>query len=590
MKSINKISGIFLALLATAIFYSCNEEVEYTPAEKLNSDQVYFPSSNKASINLSSLEQSFRITIARVKTDNAVTVPLTATGGGEFYNIPASVAFAQGESTGLITIGYDPAVVGFDNFTEIKLSIGGEGYTSPYGLTEYTVKVGIPAPWVSLGKCTFIEDFLTTFYGVDNIPYQVEIQENQLQPGFFRLVNAFGADYPYNDPGDWDTSKDWYLEIHAEDPTAVYMNVQETGMIWSYGMFSVGSLAGYYMERGQTLEEVKAAGYTGTYENGVITFPAATMLIKMANYQNGGLYKANNNGAFKVAMPGVVLADYSLAIAYAGKYTDAKDKIAGVLAQILEAGKDVESIRLAVVEGTDVDVAVEEIKSGNIPFVEVAAKAATVQLPFAAEPVAGKYTIVAVAYDNDKAQTVASAEFKYAPPAAAETWTAHSTGDYEYSLFFTDDNDGPVTDVGLTLYQSNSDPNRYKIEHWGYDVDFIFTYNEATGEVMVADQEVGYVHPSYGTVMVDDLVDFYGGTNYGQSYYEDGVFHFAVLYYVSAGIFGRGYETFTLTGSSLAAAKVKMSPSIHTENKKAQKASIVLHKELVRNTAGNLLK
>ncbi|MDR2804249.1 MAG: hypothetical protein LBB85_01190, partial [Dysgonamonadaceae bacterium] len=383
MKSIKNILSILLTLIAITTFYSCSEEVEYTPAEKLNTAQVYFPSSNSATIELSSLGQSFQIEIARVKTDDAITVPLTVTGGGALYNIPTSVNFAQGESKAAIVIGYDPDVVGFDNYTELKLSIGGEGYTSPYGLSEYTVKVGIAAPWVSLGKGIFIEDFLTTFYTTENIPYEVEIQENQLQPGFFRLVNAFGEDYPYNDPGDWDTSKDWYLEIHAEDPTAVYINVQETGMIWSYGMFYVGSLAGYYMARGQTLEEQKAAGNTGTYENGVITFPPNTLLVGMANYNNGGLYTANSNGAFTVAMPGVVLADYSIEVAYAGKYTDAQDNDAGVLAQILAIGADVASIRLAVVEGTNVNAAVGGILDGSIESLEVAPQTATVQLPFA---------------------------------------------------------------------------------------------------------------------------------------------------------------------------------------------------------------
>lgn len=580
MKIIKNISGILLALVAMTTFYSCSEEVEYTPAEKLDSEQVYFPTSNSSTINLSSVEQSFQIAIMRGKTGDAVTVPLTVTAESGLYGIPNSVTFAQGESTGVITITYDPDAVGFDNYTTIKLSIGSEGYTSPYGLAEYTINVGIPAPWKSLGKGIFIEDFVSALFGVNNIPYQVEIQENQLTPGFFRLVNPFGAAYPYNDPGDWDESKDWYFEIHAEDPTAVYINVQDLGFDWGYGMMRGGSLAGYYIARGQTLEDVKAAGYTGTYKNGVITFPADVLLFAMAAYNNGGLYTANGNGAFTVAMPGVVLADYSLEVAYAGKYTDAKDNIAGVLAEILEAGADVESVRLAVVEGADVAAAAEGIADGSIKAVEVAAKATTVNIPFATAPVAGRYTIVAVAYAGGEAQAVASAEFKYTPPTS-ETWTARSTGDYVYSLFFTDANDNPVTDPDLTLYQSDADPNRWKIEHWGYDVDFIFTYNVATGEVLVADQEIGYVHPSYGAVMVDDMVDYTGGTNYGKSYYADGVFHFAVIYYVSAGNFGYGEETFTITGAASVTAKTS---TLRSGSQKSVTKSSVLRKQFVRNT------
>ncbi|MDR3118900.1 MAG: hypothetical protein LBU44_05715 [Mediterranea sp.] len=416
MKTIKNISAIILALAAMTTFYSCREdEPEYTPAGKLDTEQVYFPSSNSASIVLSSRENSFEVSIARIKTDAATTVPLTVTGANGLYNVPASVAFAQGASTAVITITYDPDAVGFDNFTELKLSIGGDSYTTGYGFPEYVFTVGIPAPWMSLGDCTFTEDFLTTFYGTGNDPYMVEIQENQLQPGLFRLVNPFGEAYPYNDPGDWDASRDWYLEVHAEDPTAVYINVQETGMIWTNGMFSVGSKAGNFMAGGQTLEEVKASGYTGTYENGVITFPLGTMLIAMAEYNSGSLYTANTNGAFKIVMPGVVLADYSIAIAYAGTYMNTNNEVAGVLVQISAVGGDVETIRLAVVAGTDVEATIEEIKSGNIDSVEAPAKTGTVLVPFTAAPAAGSYTIVAVAYGDDKGQAAADATFQYTP-------------------------------------------------------------------------------------------------------------------------------------------------------------------------------
>ncbi len=54
---------------------------------------------------------------------------------------------------------YDPNKVGFDKFSELTLKIGDETYATTYGLSQYTVKVGIPSPWETLGKGTFIEDF-----------------------------------------------------------------------------------------------------------------------------------------------------------------------------------------------------------------------------------------------------------------------------------------------------------------------------------------------------------------------------------------------------------------------------------------------
>jgi hypothetical protein len=526
-----------------------DDDAKYTPAEQEPGAQVYFPSTNSSSVSLSTANTSFNVIVNRVVTDEATTVPVTVTGNDEgYYTVPSSVSFAQGESTATLAVSYDPEVVGYDNYTSLTFTLASE-YTTEYGMSSYTVKVGIPAPWKSLGQCTFVEDFLTTFYGIENIAYNVEIQENMLQPGYFRLVNAFGEAYPYNDPGDWDDSQDWYLEIHAEDPDGVYMSVQETGMAWSYGMFTVGSLAGYYIERqGKTLEEMKAAGYTGTYKDGIITFPTKTMLVGMADYNNGGLYTANTNGAFKVVMPGVVLADYSVEVAYAGKYTNAAGEDAGVIANLNSVGADVDFVRLAVVPGTDTDYAYEAARSENVDVVDVDPSTAQALVPFTEAPEDGKYTLIAISYSGKVAQEASYATFKYVSSGeAAETWTAQYVGNYTYTQFFGSE-DEPAVDEGLVLYQSDKDANRWKIEHWGYDADFIFTFDQTTGEILVQDQETGYEYGSYGMVMVDDIVDYTGSQNYGYSYYENGAFHFNVVYYVSAGIFSYGEETFELTG------------------------------------------
>jgi hypothetical protein len=526
-----------------------DDDAKYTPAEQEPGAQVYFPSTNSSSVSLSTANTSFNVIVNRVVTDEATTVPVTVTGNDEgYYTVPSSVSFAQGESTATLAVSYDPEVVGYDNYTSLTFTLASE-YTTEYGMSSYTVKVGIPAPWKSLGQCTFVEDFLTTFYGIENIAYNVEIQENMLQPGYFRLVNAFGEAYPYNDPGDWDDSQDWYLEIHAEDPDGVYMSVQETGMAWSYGMFTVGSLAGYYIERqGKTLEEMKAAGYTGTYKDGIITFPTKTMLVGMADYNNGGLYTANTNGAFKVVMPGVVLADYSVEVAYAGKYTNAAGEDAGVIANLNSVGADVDFVRLAVVPGTDTDYAYEAARSENVDVVDVDPSTAQALVPFTEAPEDGKYILVAISYSGKVAQEASYATFKYVSSGeAAETWTAQYVGNYTYTQFFGSE-DEPAVDEGLVLYQSDKDANRWKIEHWGYDADFIFTFDQTTGEILVQDQETGYEYGSYGMVMVDDIVDYTGSQNYGYSYYENGAFHFNVVYYVSAGIFSYGEETFELTG------------------------------------------
>lgn len=400
MKTVKYILGVLVMFITMTTFYSCKDEAPvYDPAEKVNNDQVFFPNTNSSTIKASSLATSFDVAIARVKTDGAISVPLTLTGGDGQYSIPASVSFNAGQAATSIKVTYDPEKIGFDNFSDLVISIG-EAFKTPYGLTDYPFNVGIPAPWKSLGKGTFIDDFVSAFYGVGNVAWEVEIQENELQPGFFRVVNPYAKDYPYNDAGDWDTSKDYYFEIHAENPDAVYINVQETGMDWGYGKFLFGSLAGYYMSRGETLEKQITEKRVGTFKDGIISFPPKTLVAGMANYNAGALRVANGKGAFMVLMPGVVLADYSINVTYLGRFTNTKDK--NFVVADVEFGDDVESAKVALVAGKDINAAIAGIMNGSIESQEIEEGG---ELMFAND-VDGTYSLVAVSYGGGEAQEV----------------------------------------------------------------------------------------------------------------------------------------------------------------------------------------
>ena len=158
--------------------------------------------------------------------------------------------------------------------------------------------------WRSLGMATYTEDCVTTFFNVENVSYQVEVRENTNQPGLYRIINPYGAAYPYNAEGDYDTSKEYFIEIDATDHEGVYIpGIYGTGMNWGYGEFSITSMAYYYMvSNGATFEEVKDAGYCGVLADGVITFPAQSLLISLSEYNGGNFYTSNNNGAFRLDM------------------------------------------------------------------------------------------------------------------------------------------------------------------------------------------------------------------------------------------------------------------------------------------------
>ncbi len=441
MKTIHKILGTWALACFALAFGACTEEAKYTPADVPGGEQVYFANNLGQRIELKKDATSFDVEVRRINTESTATVNITASGANSNFTIPGSVTFAAGQEVAPLSISYKADEMEYEDFCTITLTLNDESVKTPYGEASYTFQAGIPAPWTSLGKATFVEDFMSALYsGVENIAYEVEIQENDLTSGYYRLVNPFGAAYPFNAPGQYDTSKDYYLEIHAENPEAVYISIQGVGMDWGYGEVLVGSLAGYYLANGGlTPEEIAEKGYFGTFEEGVISFPASTMLAGEAGYNSGALYIANANGAFRVAMPGVELTDYTVEINYAGKYTDVKNNDAGVMAQISKVGEDVEYIRLALIEGEDVVTAVNGILDETLETMEIPAEVTTVQIPFPAAPVEGSYTLIAVSYGNKEAQSVSYSTFKYTLPAAAETWTDAYAGTFTYSLWWSAD-------------------------------------------------------------------------------------------------------------------------------------------------------
>ena len=177
----------------------------------------------------------------------------------------------------------------------------GEAQDYAFVAFEFT-PAGTDNPWVSLGFCKYTDDLFIMMYTDDPgyIPtYNVEILEHRDTPGLFRLKNAYGADYPYNDPGDYDEGN-VYIEINATDPDGVFIDFQSMGVDWGDGTANIYSFASYFMDRGQSLAQVKADGHCGTYKNGVITFPERELLV---NFEGStSLYYANTNGMWKVDM------------------------------------------------------------------------------------------------------------------------------------------------------------------------------------------------------------------------------------------------------------------------------------------------
>lgn len=216
------------------------------------------------------------------------------------------------------TAGYTTLATGLSDGTSYTVVVWGtNGYQTVTATAEFATEKN-PEVFKSLGMGTYTEDYLFgLFEGLENVTYEVEIEESVDNPGKYRLVNPYGAAYPFNQPGDYDDTQDYYMVINAQDPEGVYIPLQGVGCDWGYGEWTIYSMAANYLDGGYPLEEVKAAGFCGTLKDGVITFPVKSLLIT-ADGLGGKLYYANTAGAFKVVLPSAVADTPAVTTSVAG--------------------------------------------------------------------------------------------------------------------------------------------------------------------------------------------------------------------------------------------------------------------------------
>lgn len=272
-----KVNKIFFSLIAmlAMMLAACSSDDDYQWAS-VSGAQVYFGNTLPSTVELSADKGSFDVALSRIDDSEELTVALDVTKGeGSIFTVPASATFAAGEKEALITVSYNPSDVVYGNYENITIKVADESLTTNYGSSEYSFKAGATA-WVDWDMGLYREDCMTTFFGVGNPIGEVMIQRNVIEEGMYRIVNAYGEAYEYNEEGDWDASQDYYVTINATDPEAVYVEKSNTGMDWTYGEVSIQSMVSFYLEKGKTLEAIRNEHpeYFGTLVDGVITMPA----------------------------------------------------------------------------------------------------------------------------------------------------------------------------------------------------------------------------------------------------------------------------------------------------------------------------
>ena len=611
MRKLIRLSYLALVGILAAALSACSSDFDYTGAA-VPANQVYFSNTEPSTIQTDKNAGSFNITLHRVDSVGQLTVPLTFTPGeGNIYTVPASVTFADGSKTADIKVTYDPATAKYGSYTGGTIAVSGADIDNTYGLSSYTFTAGA-TEWVDFAENksvgSYREDMLTSLFKVENVVYDVKIQKSIVNEGMYRMVNVYSKNYPYNEDGDYDTSKDYYWVINATDPDHVYFETYNSEMAWSYGQFSFTSMVAYFLSKGNTLEKIKQAKpeLFGTLKNGIITMPAKSMLVSMANYNDGEWLYGNPNGKLAVALPGYTIADYSVEAAFKGRFTDASDNDFATFT--LTLGSDVASVKCALAApGDDVDKVASGIADGSVKSVSATASG-DVELPFTDS---GDYTLVVVTYNanGDVVGTYTVGQKLKSSKEAVEQFTDIASGTFtigaeDKSTMVSDEAWGLLLKQTVTqeavLSQSQSDPTHFKLTPFlSEDSKYALSFTvDANGTIVVDGVETGLSTEAGlpGMLMASDIVTYVGAdtdngkafaANGGASTYDsaNNLYTFVLYYYVGDGAYGLEKETFKVENSGAKALAKAIAKA-----KRAAKAKRGAHRNIQAKGHLRLLK
>lgn len=306
MKKSNK--SLLLGLLAaTMAFTACDYEDDYAPGsgENTNKNAVVFPYEAGAEETVEFDATEWTFTATRAEAGDAVEIPLVVLENtDDCFEVPASIKFEAGQTNALVTIGLKEDMP-YNKACRLDLTVP-ESYRLNYQDGSHMGVVITKSTYIPMsGKAIYREDCMTTFWNTGNPVYEVDIEYDFVNVGRYRLVNPYGEAYPYNEPGDYDADGKYYLEIDATDPDFVYVIGGEQGLNWGYGVVSITSMVDYYMKGGNSLSAVKTAKpeIFGKLEDGMITMPAGSMVIRMDGANSGNWAPSNTSGQFAIVLP-----------------------------------------------------------------------------------------------------------------------------------------------------------------------------------------------------------------------------------------------------------------------------------------------
>ncbi len=403
-----KLNKLFAYIAASALLFgsaACSDDDTYSAGPKVEGAQAYFPDEMASKLFSVNEEKSISIPVNRVETEEALTLNVLSDAGDaqDLFTIPESVTFAAGQNTTDLVISFDTLEEG--NEYPVQLLLNDPDNTTPYGNSQISITIAL-WPWEKLGTGKFRDDWIAPMFGCPNVEIDVTVHKHKSREGVYMIEEMFG--WPYMTAIFEDTQEELSeqfaytpanITIDCSNPNNVIIPQQRSGI--------VENINGY----GAFIIFTNPDKQGGTLADGIITFPKNAVLMGFGG--TGKAYYTNNNGLFRIVLPGYEAVDYSLKAVYAGMQVGADNKTVKPVFDFTY-GADVTGIGYTFVSG-DVTATPDAYVAGIVDGTdENAAEVADFEVgagkvSITADLEPGIYTLVAVAKDKNEAYLASSA-------------------------------------------------------------------------------------------------------------------------------------------------------------------------------------
>ena len=432
-----------LALALAAGFTSCSDDDDYVSGGA--SAGVYFPTDDALDVTLERTKSSFDVIVSRMGETKAAVYELTGSADEEVFTLPASVSFAEGETSTTVAIAYNQNEMALDHAYEVKLAFAPGTQICNYGYDSLDMNVTLPAPWKTVGKGLYHDQWLLSIsvWAEENpdveIAWELELQQHEVETNRYRWVHPYGDAFAKFcsvnglgdlEAGEYDDKNQYYIEFIVDKKSGLaIIPAQRMGFeFYSFGEMSVANDGGYEYTNGASLAAIiaqipESCSQVEFDEDGMPrTLYSGEKVLLYYRPETDGWYYSPGKG-YQWTAEGVDLKNYDITLTYSGVLTT-PDENSYVLADV-KLGADLANATVGLVQTEDEAAALEAVRNGEVP-VQIFDENTSARFEFSGS---GNYVLAAIGANADGEEvSTAAVTFFVADTSAPKEWTKLGTG------------------------------------------------------------------------------------------------------------------------------------------------------------------